>query len=166
MESVSVACSAFSDPFTLLTGGSDNFVLLWRVIHSSSSSSSSSASTNGTRLKLSHLMRGHSDQVVCITASRAWSLIVSGSRDGSAIVWDLNRASYVRSLWHERGVTGVAVHETSVCACLYVFFVIRSAGYLLLQGLPKRMSFISAIRVPCPFYRSSIAIVVRSGLTN
>lgn len=72
-------------------------------------------------------MRGHSDKVVCVAASRAWSLIVSGSEDGSAIIWDLNRASYVRSLWHERGVTGCAVHETSVCPfpilCYFLSFV-------------------------------------------
>jgi WD40 repeat protein len=49
---------------------------------------------------LSHIMRIHTDEVVCITASRTWSLIVSGSKDGSAALWDLNRGVYVRSIWH------------------------------------------------------------------
>ncbi|KAJ3732688.1 hypothetical protein DFJ43DRAFT_1131718 [Lentinula guzmanii] len=49
------------------------------------------------------LVTGSSDwMVVSVAACRAWSVIVSGSRDGSAAVWDLNRAVYVRSIWHSK----------------------------------------------------------------
>ena len=42
-------------------------------------------------------LTGHSDRVGCLTASRSFSIIVSGSDDGSAIVWDLNRHRVSRS---------------------------------------------------------------------
>lgn len=58
-----------------------------------------------------HMMRGHTARVVCVAASRNWSLAVSGSADGSAIIWDLNRGVYVRSIWHGDNAT---VHLVSV----------------------------------------------------
>ena len=68
-------------------------------------------------------MRIHTNEVVCVTASRTWSLAVSGSKDGSAALWDLNRGTYVRSIWHGRedgdvdenmAVNMVAVNESTV----------------------------------------------------
>lgn len=45
-------------------------------------------------------------------------MVVSGSKDGSAILWDLNRGVYVRSIWHGPGehaeVHLVAVNESTV----------------------------------------------------
>ena len=70
-------------------------------------------------------MRVHTDEVVCVTASRAWSIVVSGSRDGSAALWDLNRGVYIRSIWHGDGnesnaVNLVTVNESTVCcSCIY-----------------------------------------------
>jgi len=66
-------------------------------------------------------MRIHTDEVVCVAASRAWSLVVSGARDGSAAIWDLNRGMYVRSIWHGEGgesmtVNLVAINESTVRA--------------------------------------------------
>lgn len=71
-------------------------------------------------------MRIHTDEVVCVAASRAWSLVVSGSKDGSAAIWDLNRGMYVRSIWHGEGgesttVNLVVINESTVrasAACL------------------------------------------------
>lgn len=57
---------------------------------------------------------------------------MSGARDGSAAVWDLNRGVYVRSIWHEEegagagmdGVHLVAINESTVSAppCLCSLF--------------------------------------------
>lgn len=71
-------------------------------------------------MTLSNIMRIHTDDVTCITASRTWSIIVSGSRDGSAVIWELNRGGYVRSIWHPRRTDGdttvnlVAINESTV----------------------------------------------------
>ena len=63
-------------------------------------------------------MRSHSAPVVCVAATRTWSIVVSGSKDGSAVLWDLNRGTYVRSIWHGHGpnhmVHLVAIHESTV----------------------------------------------------
>ena len=48
--------------------------------------------------------------------------MISGSSDGSAILWDLNRGTYVRSIWHDDGtvpressaVNFVAINESTV----------------------------------------------------
>ena len=34
---------------------------------------------------------GHSDAITCICACRPYSIVVTGSKDSLAIVWDLNR---------------------------------------------------------------------------
>jgi WD40 repeat protein len=64
-------------------------------------------------------MRIHTDEVTCITASRTWSVAISGSKDGSAALWDLNRGVYIRSIWHDEGggqtaVNLVAINESTV----------------------------------------------------
>uniref|UniRef100_A0A1B6DVR8 Lysosomal-trafficking regulator n=1 Tax=Clastoptera arizonana TaxID=38151 RepID=A0A1B6DVR8_9HEMI len=44
------------------------------------------------------VLLGHPTAVLTITLSRAFSIAISGSIDGSAILWDLNRLMYIRSL--------------------------------------------------------------------
>jgi len=57
----------------------------------------------------------HTKAVICVTASRAWSIVASGSKDESAALWDLNRGVYVRSIWHGEGeaVHLVAINEST-----------------------------------------------------
>lgn len=52
-------------------------------------------------IHLSHIMKVHTAKVLCVTASRSWSVVISGSADGSAAIWDLNKGVYVRSIWHK-----------------------------------------------------------------
>lgn len=68
-------------------------------------------------------MRVHTNDVVAVAASRTWSLAVSGSKDGSAALWDLNRGTYVRSIWHGQqdvpedenmAVNLIAINESTV----------------------------------------------------
>jgi WD40 repeat protein len=113
-------CAVFADASSLITGSSDYTVRLWKVIRGPNPNSSSSA----MQVSLSHIMRVHTDEVICVTASRPWSLVVSGSKDGSAALWDLNRGVYVRSIWHGRGeestaVDLVAINESTVSTCCY-----------------------------------------------
>lgn len=75
-------------------------------------------------------MRSHRAPVACVAASRAWSLVVSGSEDGSLILWDLNRGTYIRSIWHGRGkdwtIRLAAIHESTVSTLLIYFTAIPS----------------------------------------
>jgi WD40 repeat protein len=112
-ENAFPTCAAFADPETLVTGSSDYLVRLWRLERTPPTPRDPPLS-----VALTHFMRGHSDQVLSIAASRAWAMIVSGSADGTAIFWDLNRGTYTRSLFFEEedrsSVTLVAINESTV----------------------------------------------------
>ncbi|KAJ7615896.1 beach-domain-containing protein [Roridomyces roridus] len=103
IEEAFCVCAAFADSDNLVTGCSDYTVRLWRLVRSST-----------VRLGLSHIMRIHTDDVVSVTASRPWSVVVSGSKDGSAAIWDLNRGIYIRSIWHGDGGEESAVRLVAV----------------------------------------------------
>jgi hypothetical protein len=74
-------------------------------------------------------MRVHRDTIICVAASRSWSVIVSGSKEGSAALWDLNRAVYMRSIWHGEGdavgVHLVAINESTVRTVVLAFKLVK-----------------------------------------
>ena len=109
IESVPCNSIAFADGENMVSGGDDHTVRLWKLVRSYGVP---------LRVKISHVMRGHKDSVICVAASRTWSIIASGSKDGSAIVWDLNRGTYVASIWHgdeeRHEVHLVAISESTV----------------------------------------------------
>ncbi|TFK23845.1 beach-domain-containing protein [Coprinopsis marcescibilis] len=92
IENTSTTCASFADPQNLVTGSSDFTVRLWKLVRGHHSSD--------LRLSLSNIMRIHTNEVLCVATSRSWSMVVSGSKDGSAALWDLNRGTYIRSIWH------------------------------------------------------------------
>ncbi|KAH9042628.1 beach-domain-containing protein [Lactarius pseudohatsudake] len=108
VEGIECTCATFADSENLITGSKDHIVRLWRV----SRGPGSITGPNALRISLSNMMRVHRGTILCVAASRPWSIIVSGSEDGSAALWDLNRAVYMRSIWH--GGDGVGVHLAAV----------------------------------------------------
>jgi len=108
IESVPCNSIAFADGENMISGGSDHTVRLWKLVRSYGVP---------LRVTVSHIMRGHKEPVTCLAASRTWSIVVSGSKDGSAIVWDLNRGTYVSSIWHgddeHHEVHLVAINEST-----------------------------------------------------
>ena len=121
IEAAFCTCAAFADSEVLITGSSDHTVRLWRL-HRGNDGPASAGGTreSSTIVTLSHIMRVHTERVCCVAASRAWSAVASGSKDGSAALWDLNRGLYVRSIWHGEGdpfaVHLVAINESTVSA--------------------------------------------------
>ena len=120
VENAFCDCATFAASANLITGSSDYTVRLWKV------SRLKSGFSGGIHILSSNIMRVHTDEVSCVAASRAWSLVVSGSKDGSAAIWDLNRGMYVRSIWHGEGgesstVNLVAINESTVRASVHVF---------------------------------------------
>jgi WD40 repeat protein len=120
VENAFCTCAAFADARCLVTGSSDYMVRLWKVHRQQGRESHASGAGRslGLRLTLSNIMRVHTDEVMSVAVSRAWSLVVSGSKDGSAALWDLNRGAYVRSIWHgeegdETTVNLVAINEST-----------------------------------------------------
>lgn len=108
IESVPCNIIAFADGENMASGGNDHTVRLWKLIRNYGVP---------LRVTVSHVMRGHKEPVICLSASRTWSVVVSGSKDGSAIVWDLNRGTYVASIWHgndeRHGVHLVSINEST-----------------------------------------------------
>jgi len=80
VENAFCTCAVFADATSFVTGSSDYTVRLWKV----SLGPHPNSSAPGPRITLSHIMRVHTDVIISVAASRAWSLVVSGSRDGSA----------------------------------------------------------------------------------
>ncbi|KAI5118373.1 hypothetical protein M0805_008701 [Coniferiporia weirii] len=89
-EAISCVCAAFVDHELLVTGSDDSMLRLWQLTRKD----------GRTSMSQTHILRAHSAAVVCVAACRPWSIIVSGSEDGTAVIWDLNRAIYVRSIDH------------------------------------------------------------------
>ncbi|KAG1810733.1 hypothetical protein EV424DRAFT_1422048 [Suillus variegatus] len=127
IEQVALTCAAFADQDTLATGSGDNIVRVWRVNQGQVAPSGFVGASGRSRrhasstLSMTHLLRGHTERVACIATSRTWSVIVSGSEDGSAIVWDLNRGSYRHSIWHG---------NESLRAEVYLSAINESTGYI------------------------------------
>lgn len=63
----------------------------------------------GSRVRL----HGHKNSITCIELCQAFSIVVSGSCDTTAIIWDLNRLSYVKYLEHFNKVSAVSISRTT-----------------------------------------------------
>ncbi|CEH12533.1 Lysosomal trafficking regulator LYST and related BEACH and WD40 repeat proteins [Ceraceosorus bombacis] len=97
-----ITCFAPAGPANLLAGSNDGLVTSWKV--------------DSKRHELSHVatLRAHTAPVITIMACTTYSIAVSGSEDLTAVVWDLNRGDYVRSLrGHELPVHLTAIDEKS-----------------------------------------------------
>ncbi|KAG8936117.1 hypothetical protein FRC02_004435 [Tulasnella sp. 418] len=102
IEDANVICCAIQGPL-MVTGSADTMVRIWKIFRQAST----------TRVVQTSLMRGHAASVCCIAVSQAWSLIVSGSQDGTGALWDLNRAQYIRSIRHPTSLTVCAIQDSN-----------------------------------------------------
>ncbi|CAG8446303.1 7064_t:CDS:10 [Dentiscutata erythropus] len=99
-----VSCACFADGRTFITGGTDAVICIWRF----------KWQTKSPECGFMECLRGHSAKINCVTNSRSYSIIISGSDDKTCIIWDLNRMKYVRQLQgHETGVQFVAINDTT-----------------------------------------------------
>uniref|UniRef100_A0A8C6TMU2 FYVE-type domain-containing protein n=1 Tax=Neogobius melanostomus TaxID=47308 RepID=A0A8C6TMU2_9GOBI len=62
---------------------------------------------------------GHTDAVTCLTASSSYHIVVSGSRDRTCIIWDLNKLSFVTQLRGHRAPVS-ALWDIVSCAGTYI----------------------------------------------
>lgn len=88
---------------------------------SNSQTSSGSISYRGKHLKLLASLYGHTEPITCLASSDAFNLIVSGSRDRTCILWDLNQLCYLTQLsGHCAPVSAVCINgvtgDIATCA--------------------------------------------------
>lgn len=70
---------------------------------------------NRKLLSVKQSLYGHTEAVTCLATSPAYNVVVSGSRDGTAIVWDLSRCLFVRQLTGHAGpISAVTVNDLTV----------------------------------------------------
>ncbi|KAI4877629.1 hypothetical protein NFI96_022988 [Prochilodus magdalenae] len=96
-------CAACPNSNTLITAGSSSVVCVWDV---------SISKDKLKHMKLKQALYGHTDTVTCVVASEAYSVIISGSKDQTCILWDLEELSYITQLpAHSSAVSALAIND-------------------------------------------------------
>lgn len=81
-----ILCAAVPNSRTIITAGTNSIISVWRI------------KTKSLLLTLVQKLYGHSEAVTCLASSPTYGIIVSGSRDKTCILWDLNRLVFIRQL--------------------------------------------------------------------
>ncbi|XP_028629467.1 WD repeat and FYVE domain-containing protein 3 [Grammomys surdaster] len=111
-----ILCAVCPNPKLVITGGTSTVVCVWEM---------GTSKEKAKPLTLKQALLGHTDTVTCATASLAYHIIVSGSRDRTCIIWDLNRLSFVTQLrGHRAPVSALCINELTgdivSCAGTYI----------------------------------------------
>ncbi|XP_050428058.1 WD repeat and FYVE domain-containing protein 3 [Adelges cooleyi] len=87
---------------TVITAGTSTVLTVWEL------------DLNGKSLKIVDNLYGHTEAVTCLAASDTYNIVVSGSRDCTAIVWDLSTKAFVRQLKkHSAPVAAIAINNST-----------------------------------------------------
>lgn len=111
-----ILCAVCPNPKLVITGGTSTVVCVWEM---------GTSKEKAKPLMLKQALLGHTDTVTCATASVAYHIIVSGSRDRTCIIWDLNKLSFLTQLrGHRAPVSALCINELTgdivSCAGTYV----------------------------------------------
>jgi len=106
-----ICCDITKNGRLFVTGGTAGTVKVWKRCNNDGTIMT--RKERGDNLALWSTLYGHTNSILCITVSQEYSIIISGSKDGSCIIWDLNRLCYVNSLKHKNPVTSVQVSPTT-----------------------------------------------------
>ncbi|XP_032825005.2 WD repeat and FYVE domain-containing protein 3 isoform X1 [Petromyzon marinus] len=99
-----VLCAVCPNPRLVVTGGSSTVVCVWQL--------EQGGTKERARLTLRQPLYGHTDAVTCLAASPAYHIVVSGSRDQTCCVWDLNKLTFVTQLrGHRAPVSALCINE-------------------------------------------------------
>ncbi|KAI1996119.1 beige protein-like 1 [Ophidiomyces ophidiicola] len=83
-----LSCALFADSQTLITAGEDCTISVW----------SYTTTARSADLHPKASLFGHRTPVTVLAVSRSFSTILSASKDGTLMLWDLNRLEFVRKL--------------------------------------------------------------------
>uniref|UniRef100_A0A8C9FGG4 WD repeat and FYVE domain containing 3 n=1 Tax=Pavo cristatus TaxID=9049 RepID=A0A8C9FGG4_PAVCR len=111
-----ILCAICPNPKLVITGGTSTAVCVWEM---------GISKEKAKALTLKQALLGHTDTVTCLTASLAYHIIVSGSRDRTCIIWDLNKLSFLTQLrGHRAPVSALCINELTgdivSCAGTYI----------------------------------------------
>uniref|UniRef100_A0A8K9UQS2 WD repeat and FYVE domain containing 3 n=1 Tax=Oncorhynchus mykiss TaxID=8022 RepID=A0A8K9UQS2_ONCMY len=98
-----ILCAICPNPKLVITGGTSTAICVWET---------GTSKERAKTLTLKQALLGHTDTVTCLTASSAYHILVSGSRDRTCIIWDLNKLSFVTQLrGHRAPVSALCINE-------------------------------------------------------
>ncbi|KAJ8383375.1 hypothetical protein AAFF_G00221650 [Aldrovandia affinis] len=98
-----ILCAICPNPKLVITGGASTAICVWEM---------GTSKERAKTLTLKQALLGHTDAVTCLTASSAYHIVVSGSRDRTCIIWDLNKLSFVTQLrGHRAPVSTICINE-------------------------------------------------------
>jgi len=115
-----VLCCTIPNNRTMVTAGTESLITVWKIERMKSFSPVLN-------------LYGHVEPITCLASSQSYSLIVSGSRDRTAIIWDLNRFTFVRQLGggpedklvHHGPVSAIAINDSTgdiaTCASSWLY---------------------------------------------
>ncbi|CAL9708759.1 unnamed protein product [Knipowitschia caucasica] len=111
-----VLCAICPNPKLVLTGGTSTAICVWEL---------GTAKDRAKSLSLKQALLGHTDAVTCLTASSSYHIVVSGSRDRTCIIWDLNKLSFITQLrGHRAPISALCINELTgdivSCAGTYI----------------------------------------------
>uniref|UniRef100_A0A3P9J0T7 WD repeat and FYVE domain containing 3 n=1 Tax=Oryzias latipes TaxID=8090 RepID=A0A3P9J0T7_ORYLA len=111
-----ILCAICPNPKLILTGGTSTAICVWET---------GTSKERAKSLTLKQALLGHTDAVTCLTASSAYHIVVSGSRDRTCIIWDLNKLSFVTQLrGHRVPISALCINELTgdivSCAGTYI----------------------------------------------
>lgn len=81
-----ILCATVPNPRVIITAGTNSVISVWKI------------KGKLQQLSLIQNLYGHVEPITCLTSSAAYGIVVSGSRDKTCIIWDLNRLIFVRQL--------------------------------------------------------------------
>ncbi|XP_041955873.1 WD repeat and FYVE domain-containing protein 3 isoform X3 [Alosa sapidissima] len=111
-----ILCAICPDPKLVITGGTSTAICVWET---------GTSKERAKTLALKQALLGHTDAVTCLTASSAYHIVVSGSRDRTCIIWDLNKLAFITQLrGHRAPVSALCINELTgdivSCAGTYI----------------------------------------------
>lgn len=130
-----ILCCTIPNSRTMITAGTASVITVWKI-----------EKTRSFNPILN--LYGHVEPVTCLASSQAYSLIVSGSRDRTAIIWDLNRFTFVRQLGaklserhlHQGPISAIAINDSTgdIATC-------ASSGLFLWTVNGQLLAFIDSL---------------------
>jgi len=117
-----ILCGTVPNSRLVVIAGTSSLISVWRL------------KGKNYQLKLVQNLYGHLEAITCLTSSSAYGIIVSGSRDRTCIIWDLNRLVFSRQLGdgtesdlvHPAPISAVAINDLTgdiaTCSSSWLFF--------------------------------------------
>ena len=104
LQEGAIFCCCSPDSKIIITAGTSTTINVWEL-----------AKLKQRRLQLKTRLHGHLDTVTCMAVSNAYHMLVTGSRDQTCIIWDINQWMFVRQLSkHFTAVSCVSINELTV----------------------------------------------------